>query len=90
MGTGVISDVLQDSSHRGSHLSDYEVSDALSARNKPIHLGMPSATESARRNSQTQLDSTLLSDNATPSAAAASGTSDRFTDLIAGEWSSWF
>lgn len=90
MRTGVISDVLQDSSHQGSRLSDYEVSDALSARNKPIHLGMSSAMESARQNSQTQLDSTLLLDNAMPSAAAASGSSDGFADLIADEWSSWF
>ena len=84
MGTGVISDVLQDSSPQRSRLSDYEVSDALSAYNKPIYRGMSSVTESARQNPQTQLDSTLLLDNAMPSAAA-SGTSDGFTDLIADE-----
>lgn len=81
----MISDVLQGSSHQGSCLSDYEVSVALSVRNKPIHLGVAGATESARRNSQTLLDSTLLLDNAMPSAAA-SGTSDGFTDLIADEF----
>lgn len=87
MGTGLISDLLQDSCHQGSRLSDDEVSVALTARNKPIHLGVSSATESASRSSQTQLDLSLLLDNTMPTTAA-SGTSDGFTDLIADEQSS--